>query len=62
MKGKKAIEGTLKRMEERLGNDLPDDKLFKLRQESENDWNNWPDWNNDSDFPNWENLGGDPPS
>lgn len=60
MKGKRAIEGALKRAEERPSNDLPV-TAFQARQEAVADWNNWPDWEDTPDFPNWEDIGGPPP-
>lgn len=61
MEGKKAIEGALKRAEERPSNNLPME-AYQARQEAVAGWNNWPDWDNGPDFPNWEDSGGPPPS
>ena len=55
-----AIDGALKRAEERPSNDLPME-AYQARQESATGWNNWPDWDNGPDFPNWEDIGGPPP-
>lgn len=60
MEGKNAIEGAFKRAEERPSNDLPME-AYQARQEAISGWNNWPDWDNGPDFPNWENIGGPPP-
>lgn len=56
MESKKALDGALKRAEERPSNDLPM-KAYQVRQEPVAGWNNWPDWNDGPDFPNWENIG-----
>lgn len=53
MEGKKAIEGALKRMEERPANDLSSEK----ERAGHDNWGNWPDWSDSSDFPNWEDIG-----
>lgn len=52
MKGVSAIEGALKRAEERSN---------LMGWDDCDDWANWPNWENDSEFPNWENIGGNPP-
>jgi len=58
---KTAIEGALERAKNRLGNDLPDKEVLLMTEKDKKDWHNWPDWDNDSEFPNWENQGGNPP-
>jgi len=47
-------------MEERPSNRFSSEALQAHRGRG-CDWNNWPDWGNESDFPNWENIGGNPP-
>ena len=58
--GKEALKGALNRMEERPSNRFSSEALQAHRGRG-CDWNNWPDWGNESDFPNWENIGGNPP-
>ncbi|MCR4275145.1 MAG: hypothetical protein NUV83_00100 [Candidatus Wolfebacteria bacterium] len=57
MEGLSAIKGALDRMSTSPANDLP----VEVHQAQTNDWKNWPDWENETDFPNWENIGGTPP-
>ena len=59
-KGAEAVGGALARMENRSSNDLSVEEL-RAKQDQGQGWSNWPDWSNDSDFPNWENIGGNPP-
>lgn len=49
MIGKEAIAGSLSRISS------------KVYCHDNNEWDNWPDWNHDSDFSDWENDGGNPP-
>lgn len=60
MQGLLAIQGAFKRADERPSNDLPQE-AYQARGEVTAGWNNWPDWENGPDFPNWENYGGNPP-
>lgn len=60
MQGSKALEGAHRRAEDRPSNSLSAEAHREM-QAKEAGWNNWPDWGNESDFPNWENIGGDPP-
>ena len=60
-KGQEALQGALNRLADRSSNDLPVDEL-RAKQDQGQDWSNWPDWSNNTDFPNWENIGGNPPT
>ena len=54
MKGKKAIEGALKRAKDRPGNGLPME-AWQARKKPVANWkDSWSDWNDSSDFPNWQ--------
>lgn len=59
-KGQKALQGAFDRLADRSSNDSSIEEL-QAQQGQDRDWNNWPDWS-DSDFPNWENIGGNPPT
>lgn len=59
VQGTKALEGALRRAEGRSSNGLSAEAHRAMQADP--GWNNWPDWGDESDFPNWENIGGNPP-
>ncbi len=59
-KGLKAIKGAIERVQKNPEKNLSF-MLDKKINNGKGNWENWPDWDDQIDFPNWDNIGGPHP-